>query len=191
MIGCVGADVVQLGGDDVAPYPTLPHIPGHPGRRVRGVGGIPQSAVGKLERKTGSAACMVSQPDGDAVRAELLGDPSHYRLREAIDRSLLHHRIERTGQCLDLTTRRGAIDKGDLDLSPTEFSLLEILMRHAGRPLTKTLIIEHVWDLHFESISNVVEVHINSLRNKVDKGFGPPLIQTIRGVGYIITDAPP
>jgi DNA-binding response OmpR family regulator len=83
--------------------------------------------------------------------------------------------------------RRGATA---IDLKPKEYSLLEFLMRHADRPLTKSLIIEHVWDIHFDSISNVVEVHINSLRNKIDKGFEVPLIHTVRGVGYIITDTP-
>lgn len=83
--------------------------------------------------------------------------------------------------------RRGTVA---IDLKPKEYSLLEFLMRHADRPLTKSLIIEHVWDIHFDSISNVVEVHINSLRNKIDKGFDVALIHTIRGVGYVITDSP-
>jgi DNA-binding response OmpR family regulator len=77
-----------------------------------------------------------------------------------------------------------------IDLKPKEYALLEFLMRNADRPLTKTLIIEHVWDIHFDSVSNVVEVHINSLRNKIDKGFDVPLIHTVRGVGYVLTDAP-
>ena len=77
-----------------------------------------------------------------------------------------------------------------IDLKPKEYALLEFLMRNADRPLTKTLIIEHVWDIHFDSVSNVVEVHINSLRNKIDKGFEVPLIHTVRGVGYVLTDAP-
>jgi two-component system OmpR family response regulator len=64
-------------------------------------------------------------------------------------------------------------------------------MRNSGRPLTRALIVEHVWDIHFDSVSNVVEVHINSLRNKIDRGFSPPLIQTVRGVGYMLTDTPP
>ena len=64
-------------------------------------------------------------------------------------------------------------------------------MRNSGRPVTKSLIIEHVWDIHFDSVSNVVEVHVNSLRNKVDRGFAAPLIQTVRGVGYMLTDASP
>jgi DNA-binding response OmpR family regulator len=77
-----------------------------------------------------------------------------------------------------------------IDLKPKEYALLEILMRNTDRPLTKALIIEHVWDIHFDSVSNVVEVHVNSLRNKIDKGFAPPLIHTIRGVGYVLTDTP-
>ena len=85
------------------------------------------------------------------------------------------------------TVRRGGMA---IDLRPKEYALLEFLMRNVDRPLTKTLIIEHVWDIHFDSISNVVEVHINSLRNKVDKGFNVPLIHTVRGVGYLLADAP-
>ena len=63
-------------------------------------------------------------------------------------------------------------------------------MRNSDRPVTRSLIIEHVWDIHFDSVSNVVEVHINSLRNKIDRGFGVPLIHTVRGVGYMLTDKP-
>ena len=64
-------------------------------------------------------------------------------------------------------------------------------MRNSDRPVTRSLIIEHVWDIHFDSVSNVVEVHVNSLRNKIDRGFDVPLIQTVRGVGYMLTDEPP
>ena len=77
-----------------------------------------------------------------------------------------------------------------IELKPKEYALLEFLMRNTDRPVTRSLIIEHVWDIHFDSISNVVEVHINSLRNKIDRGFGVPLIHTVRGVGYMLTDAP-
>src|SRR5678810_961337 len=86
------------------------------------------------------------------------------------------------------TVRRGGVA---VDLKPKEYALLEFLLRNSDRPLTKSLIIEHVWDIHFDSVSNVVEVHINSLRNKIDRGFGQPLIHTIRGVGYVLTDTPP
>ena len=78
-----------------------------------------------------------------------------------------------------------------IDLKPKEYALLEFLMRHTDRPVTRSLIIEHVWDIHFDSVSNVVEVHVNSLRNKIDRGFDVPLIHTVRGVGYMLTDTPP
>jgi DNA-binding response OmpR family regulator len=78
-----------------------------------------------------------------------------------------------------------------VDLTAKEYALLEYLIRNSGRPLTKSLIIEHVWDIHFDSVSNVVEVHINSLRNKIDRGVAVPVIHTVRGVGYMLSDAPP
>jgi DNA-binding response OmpR family regulator len=77
-----------------------------------------------------------------------------------------------------------------IDLKMKEYALLEFLLRNAYRPVTRTMIVEHVWDIHFDSVSNVVDVHINSLRNKIDKGFDPPLIHTIRGVGYMLSDRP-
>ena len=85
-----------------------------------------------------------------------------------------------------LVRRAGAL----IELKPKEYALLEFLMRNTDRPLTRSLIIEHVWDIHFDSISNVVEVHINSLRNKIDRGYGVQLIHTVRGVGYMLTDQP-
>jgi DNA-binding response OmpR family regulator len=90
------------------------------------------------------------------------------------------------------TVRRSVRRAGrSIDLKPKEYSLLEFLMRHSDRPVTRALIIEHVWDIHFDSISNVVEVHINSLRNKIDRGFDVPLIHTVRGVGYMLTASTP
>jgi two-component system copper resistance phosphate regulon response regulator CusR len=75
-----------------------------------------------------------------------------------------------------------------IELKLKEYALLEFLMRNANRPVTRTMITEHVWDIHFDSVSNVVDVHINSLRNKIDIGFSFPLIRTIRGVGYMLAD---
>ena len=94
---------------------------------------------------------------------------------------------------LELDTTRRVVTRGGrrIDLRPREYALLEFLMRNSDRPVTRSLIIEHVWDIHFDSISNVVEVHINSLRNKVDRGFDVPLIHTVRGVGYMLTDSEP
>ncbi len=77
-----------------------------------------------------------------------------------------------------------------IELKPKEYALLEFLLRNANSPVTRNMIIEHVWDIHFDAVSNVVDVHVNWLRNKIDKGFSPPLIHTLRGVGYILTDAP-
>lgn len=77
-----------------------------------------------------------------------------------------------------------------IELKPKEYALLEFLLHNARCPVTRTMIIEHVWDIHFDSVSNVVDVHINWLRNKIDKGFSPALIHTIRGVGYMLTDTP-
>lgn len=77
-----------------------------------------------------------------------------------------------------------------IELSNKEFALLEFLMRNAGRPVTRTMIIEHVWDIHFENGTNVVDVYINYLRRKLDNGCQPSLIQTVRGVGYVLSGKP-
>jgi two-component system OmpR family response regulator/two-component system copper resistance phosphate regulon response regulator CusR len=87
---------------------------------------------------------------------------------------------------LDLSTRRVSRDGSEIALTPTEFSLLEFLMRYAGQVVTRKMLCEHLWEADWEGVTNVVEVHINRLRGKVDKGFGEPLIQTIRGRGYLL-----
>jgi two-component system copper resistance phosphate regulon response regulator CusR len=71
-----------------------------------------------------------------------------------------------------------------IELTPKEFALLEYLMLNAGRRVTRMMIIEHVWNLSFDTMTNVVDVYINYLRKKVDEGFGHRLIRTVRGVGY-------
>jgi len=113
------------------------------------------------------------------------------RLRALLRRGVPRETVLRVGD-LELDTVRRTVRRAGvmISLKPKEYALLEFLMRHSDRPVTKSLIIEHVWDIHFDSISNVVEVHINSLRNKIDRGFATPLIHTVRGVGYILTDTP-
>ena len=113
------------------------------------------------------------------------------RLRALLRRGAPHETLLRLAD-LEMDTIRRKVRRGGVtvDLKPKEYALLEFLLRHAERPVTKSLIIEHVWDIHFDSISNVVEVHINSLRNKIDRTFGTPLIHTIRGVGYVLTADP-
>jgi len=81
------------------------------------------------------------------------------------------------------TARRG--DR-DIILQPREFRLLEYLMRHAGQVVTRTMLLEHVWDYHFDPQTNVVDVHISRLRSKIEKGFDTPLLHTVRGAGYML-----
>lgn len=84
---------------------------------------------------------------------------------------------------IDRQARRGGVQ---LDLLPTEFRLLEFLMRHTGRVLTRTMIFEAVWGYHFDPGTNVIEVHIGRLRRKLDPPEREPLIHTVRGVGYVL-----
>ena len=82
------------------------------------------------------------------------------------------HRVWRAGQEIPLTNK--------------EFALLEYLLRNANQVLTRTAIIEHIWDIHYDSMTNIVDVHIRALRAKIDRSFPPPLIHTVRGVGYVL-----
>ena len=79
--------------------------------------------------------------------------------------------------------------KAKIDLQPREFSLLEYLMRNAGRVVSKTMILEHVWDYSFDPQTNVVDVLVSRLRNKVDRDYEKKMIHTIRGVGYVLKDS--
>lgn len=87
---------------------------------------------------------------------------------------------------MNLITREVVRAGRQIDLQPLEFSLLEYLMRNAGRVVSKTMIMERVWDYHFDPQTNVVESRIYHLREKVDKGFDAKMIRTVRGVGYVL-----
>jgi two-component system OmpR family response regulator len=87
---------------------------------------------------------------------------------------------------MDLLTREVIREGRRIELQAREFSLLEYLMRNPGRAVTKTLILEHVWDYNFDPQTNVVDVLVHRLRSKVDKGFDSKMIHTIRGVGYVL-----
>lgn len=89
-----------------------------------------------------------------------------------LEMDLLSRRVERAGKVIDL--------------QPREFRLLEYLMRHAGHTVTRTMLLEGVWDYHFDPQTNVIDVHISRLRQKIDKGFDKQLLHTVRGAGYII-----
>ena len=84
----------------------------------------------------------------------------------------LSHRVARAGE--------------EIVLQPREFRLLEYLMKNAGQVVTRTMLLEHVWDYHFDPQTNVIDVHVSRLRSKIDKGFDKALIQTIRGAGYTV-----
>lgn len=89
---------------------------------------------------------------------------------------------------LDVITRTVRRASQKIDLQPREFRLLEYLMRHAGQVVTRTMLLENVWEYHFDPQTNVIDVHISRLRSKIDKEFDKPLLKTIRGAGYTISD---
>jgi len=100
-------------------------------------------------------------------------EPTTYRVGD-LDLDRLAHRVTRGGT--------------EILLQPREFRLLEYLMKHAGQVVTRTMLLENVWDYHFDPQTNVIDVHVSRLRAKVDKGFEHPMIHTIRGAGYMVRD---
>jgi len=87
---------------------------------------------------------------------------------------------------MDLLARTVKRAGREIDLLPREFQLLEFLMRHAGHVVTRTMLLENVWDYHFDPQTNVIDVHVARLRQKIDKDHPVPLIQTVRGAGYVL-----
>jgi two-component system OmpR family response regulator len=101
-------------------------------------------------------------------------EPTIYRIGD-LELDRLSHRVTRAGQ--------------EIVLQPREFRLLEYLMKNAGQVVTRTMLLEHVWDYHFDPQTNVIDVHVSRLRAKIDKGYERPLIHTVRGTGYVIRAA--
>ncbi len=97
-----------------------------------------------------------------------------YRLAD-LELDRLSHKVTRSGV--------------EIPLQPREFRLLEYLMQHAGKVVTRTMLLESVWDYHFDPQTNVIDVHVSRLRAKIDKDFDPPLLHTVRGAGYMIRDS--
>jgi len=87
---------------------------------------------------------------------------------------------------MDLIGRKVRRAGREIDLQAREFRLLEYLMRNAGRVVTRTMLLEHVWEFHFEPRTNIVETHISRLRSKIDRGFEAELLETVRGSGYLL-----
>jgi two-component system OmpR family response regulator len=108
-------------------------------------------------------------------RAKSGGDAPATVLRVAdLEMDLLRRDVRRGGE--------------SIELQPREFQLLEFLMRHAGQVVTRTMLLEGVWDYHFDPQTNVIDVHVSRLRSKIDRGFERPLLHTVRGVGYRLGD---
>jgi two-component system OmpR family response regulator len=101
------------------------------------------------------------------------GEETVYKVAD-LELDRLSHRVSRGGE--------------EIVLQPREFRLLEYLMKHAGQVVTRTMLLENVWDYHFDPQTNVIDVHISRLRAKIDKGFAQPLLHTVRGAGYIVRD---
>lgn len=97
------------------------------------------------------------------------------------------HELQIADLRLNLQTRRAERAGRAIPLQPREFRLLEYLVRHQGQVITRRMLLESVWDCYFEPQTNVVEVHMSRLRGKIDKGFQPALLRTLRGVGYTMT----
>jgi two-component system OmpR family response regulator len=89
---------------------------------------------------------------------------------------------------MDLVARKVARGGRPVELTAREFRLLEYLMRHSGQVVTRTMLLEHVWDLHFDPQTNVIDVHISRLRQALDRGSARPLIHTVRGSGYVLEE---
>jgi two-component system OmpR family response regulator/two-component system copper resistance phosphate regulon response regulator CusR len=102
--------------------------------------------------------------------------------RRALDRPA--PTIQAGDLCLDLTARRVERGGNEIDLTPTELSILEMLMRHAGQVVTRKMLCEHLWEADWEGTTNLIEVHINRLRKKLDREGAATFIQTVRGRGY-------
>lgn len=109
----------------------------------------------------------------DRRKAGTVSDPTVLRVG-GLELDRLAHKLTRDGK--------------EIPLQPREFRLLEYLMKHAGQVVTRTMLLENVWDYHFDPQTNVIDVHISRLRAKIDKEFDTPLLQTIRGAGYMIRD---
>lgn len=87
---------------------------------------------------------------------------------------------------MDLLARKVVRSGTEIELQPREYSLLELLMRHAGQVVTRTMMLEKVWGYHFDPQTNVIDVHVSRLRTKIDKDFAEPLLKTVRGAGYML-----
>ena len=116
------------------------------------------------------------------ARLEALVRRAHPRVEQV--------RLEVADLVLDLKTHQVTRSGSRIHLQPREYRLLEYFMRHRGQVVTRTMLLEQVWDYNFDPQTNVIDVHISRLRNKIDKGFDKPLLHTVRGAGYKLNETP-
>ncbi len=156
-------------------------------------------------RQAGSQAAILMLTARDAVEDKIKGldqgaddyltKPFAFDELLARLRALLRRPGEKKTQLksgiitIDLIARRAYVEKEEITLSQKEFSLLEFLIRHKGEVVSRTQIAEHVWDMHFDPMSNTIDVYINFLRKKIDGNKTPSRIETVRGAGYRLLDA--
>jgi two-component system OmpR family response regulator/two-component system copper resistance phosphate regulon response regulator CusR len=167
-------------------------LPSRPGlevlKELRGLGiqtpVIALTALGSLEDRVGG---LKSGADDYIVKPFALVELMA-RLEAVCRRTAARPpAVMQVGQLtLDLPTRRVTREGNEVELTPTEFSLLELLMRYAGQTVTRRMLCEHLWESDWEGPTNVLEVHINRLRSKLDKGYDESVIQTVRGRGYAL-----
>jgi two-component system copper resistance phosphate regulon response regulator CusR len=97
-------------------------------------------------------------------------------------------RLQMSNLILEVEGHRVFREKTKIELTPKEYALLEFFLRHSGEIITRTMISEKVWDYHFDTSTNIIDVHVSHLRNKIDKDFEPKLLHTVKGVGYVLED---
>jgi two-component system OmpR family response regulator len=140
------------------------------------------SALGDVENRVEGlrAGCDDYLPKPFAL-SELLA-----RLEALTRRGSIETRLKVADLEIDLIARTATRGERTIELLPREFTLLEYLMRHAGHIVTRTMLLEKVWDHHFDPQTNVIDVHISRLRQKIDRGFDHALLHTVRGAGYTL-----
>jgi two-component system OmpR family response regulator len=163
------------------------------------------TVIGRLRAKGNTAPALILSALGavdDRVRGLRAGGddylPKPYSFSELLARvEVLARRHTGRGEEtqyrvadleLDRLSHRVVRGSEEISLQPREFRLLEYLMKHAGQVVTRTMLLENVWDYHFDPQTNIIDVHISRLRSKIDKGFATPLLHTVRGAGYMIRD---
>ncbi len=167
---------------------TLPDIDGPD--LLKGIRGrqvtTPMLVLNELDEVADRVKCLESGADDCLVKpfafAELIA-----RIRALFRRSAgTLERLQVGDLVLDCILRRVTRDGQVIELAPKEFAILEYLMRNPGHALSRTMIVEHVWHLDYDGLTNIVDVYIRHLRAKVDDNFPKPMIRTVRGVGYLL-----